>query len=368
MQTFQSEKSTTAERFQEARNEQVKIKNERESLETAQSTAKMQRALLVQKSEQEQELYEKRYNKINQLCKSLDIEVDAKLRNENRRQQEYLDRICNAIQTEQENLQDLLIANQVTDTELQNEIDKLREKRSALQSELSEKEKQHELLIEEKTDFEKKIKESTENQSKLGILNKKIQELNGTIAQFETAFNFNEIKEKIAENRNATQLLRTQLSELDKTVTFLHSIASTTADISSKEAQLETRMSDMRRLKNKHLNNLEFLFDSKLPENGFKRQIDELNRKTQEEINTIQSDIKHNQHELTELQINLKNKKNELKTVERDINKYEGELEKHCDSTPYEEVLEFTRIKKSKLEFEYSTLKSQTVLYEKYVI
>lgn len=141
--------------------------------------------------------------------------------------------------------------------------------------------------------------------------------------------NLEQMKRNIDQKRVHRNNLQSQLDEVDKEVLYLSSISKTTAEISVKESQLESRESEARKVRNKHSDNLKRLLNNEIVEGNYKRRIQTIYQNCQREIAETNQNRNRNQQKITELQMMRKNQKDELNRMEKELTECEEKILKN---------------------------------------
>lgn len=321
----------------------------------------------VHQREQEQDFYAKKAENIREICERLNIEITFDLENSNERSDELLPQIRVRVSEEEENISELVATNEQIDYEQQTEIDKLREKRTQVESEISAKRSQIMQLKGEHSKQQASIADIERSAEKLKEISEKVVKTKQFYDNLCANGNLDEIRKDLVTQKAERTKLAGELEILDDQIALSVSLSGISTEIASKEKQLEKRDSEIRRIKNKHSNNLRRLFNNETVESNFKQRLESMNQKLRMETNKIQNDAKTNERTVNELMFNHRNKKQDLSRWENEVRQLEDKIYEQCESTPFVEVLETAKENVAKFQLEHGTLKSSELFFKKLV-
>lgn len=212
---------------------------------------------------------------------------------------------------------------------------------------------------------QREIEQIEQSANKLKQLTIELDKLDQTYEERKNTVDFDTMKKSIAEKRIKRNHLQEQLDKCDEQMKFLNSISQITAQIAAKESHLENRESEVKKIKNKHAENLRRLLNNETIDSNYKRRIQTIYQNLQREITDLNKKINQNQQSITEFDMMRKNQRDELNRMERELQDGEEQLYEQCHSTPFNEVLDRIKDNIARFQFEHGTLKSAEVLYKK---
>lgn len=319
----------------------------------------------VAERRQEQELYAKRAEQIKQLCTSLDIAMDFDVENDNERAVSLIPSIRTAISTEGDRITEIERNNERIDAEQEKEVRIVREEEIRINSEVESIRKQLTTTNDELKKQQDVIKIAQENRRKLQDLSLSISRVHSTLETMIKNANTDELRDEIGKSREERERLNTELEHLDEQIQELNSFATILADVTAKEKHIEKREGEMRRIKNKHHESLKKIFPNEVIQSKFKQKIESLGQQLRTEINRLEAEIRRRDSLVSNLKNNQRNKKQQIAEAETEKIKLEDEIDKLCESDPFEEVLAKTKENTAKLQMENSSLKSSELFYKK---
>lgn len=320
---------------------------------------------LAKECEQEQDLYSKRAQLIKKLCTDLNIDVTFDVENDNKRAVGLIPNIKQKIEAEKKRIADVLKENETIDAEQEQEIRGFREEEVRINSETQSIQRQ----LTESRDLLRKQKISIENVEKsreeLRLIIRKLAQLKSAMDDFERHTQVPELQEGLAANRTERDKLKEEVENLDEQVQALNTYASIMADVKGKEQHVAMRMADERRIRNKHHESLRKIFADGEIHSNFKRRVEQEGQKLRSESNRLEAVHKRREASALTLKNNLRNKKEQKTDAESERNRLDVEIERVCESEPFEEVLAEAREQTDKFKMEYSSLKSSEMFYKK---
>lgn len=343
----------------------ARVKVQVERLQNTLSDLEKKRTNLIFQRQKEQELLAEQFKLCTGLYNRLRIAADFNSQDENLNMISIMGKITQAIKEEEKRVNDLAKDHDKVDLEMQSEIDKLREKRASVESDVTSKKKQiEELKLEQRKSQDEidKIEKSAESLKKVTIEHAKVSECYDKLVQ---STNLEELKRSIDQKRVHRNDLQSQLENVDEDIKFLSSISKTTAEISVKETQLESKETEVRKIRNKHSENLKRLLNNEIIEGNYKRRVQTIYQNCQREITEVNKNINRNQQKITELQMMRKNLKEELSRLEKDLTECEEKIYEQCHGTPFVEVLERVKENVAKYQLDHGAVKSSEALYKK---
>lgn len=348
------------EKLQDATNEQRKLTKNVEETDRKYHS-------LIQKGQDEQDLYDVKAKHISQLCKDMKITVDFDIKNDNRRAAGLVTNIRSSLTAEKAKIQEILENNQIIDADQELEIREYREQEIKIKSELEsvgKRLKESEKILSEKKAELRMIKQSDK---KLDEVRRNIAKIKEFIVQLEANSNTQAIQNEISQYRDEKRTVAAELDDINEQITVISSMANIVAEVTTKEKQIEKRKSEVRRIKNKHYDNLQRLFPDETIESNFKKRIDTINQKLITEVNKLEAEIRLKENHIQTFKAQMASKRQELTNMESEQRKLETEIYRLCEQTPFDAVLTTTKENVAKLQMEHSSYKSSDVFYKKYI-
>lgn len=239
MDKFQREKSTTAQRLQQAENDRRVNGTEQSDIDKQIKTIDSDRVVMVHKLGTQQDLYDERGESIQKLCNQLGIAVLGDLQNSNERQNELMISIAEKLVSKEKNVSEMTESNECKDVEQQSIIDALRTKLSSAETELSSQQKQLHQTRLARSQFYAKIKESESSERDTEETKNQQEMVTEIIRKMESQFNATGVKTTLVENKEKAIGLRVTLTELDGNIQLLNMVSVAMNEINEKESQRE---------------------------------------------------------------------------------------------------------------------------------
>uniref|UniRef100_U5EL78 DNA repair protein RAD50 n=1 Tax=Corethrella appendiculata TaxID=1370023 RepID=U5EL78_9DIPT len=360
----------------EMKNDELKTaENEYKSLKESETKLQSQLQKLEQKADsfinqrqQEQDLASERGSHLKDLSRKLSIAINGDLETSN----EYFLLIENKVKEELrkslESIQNLEKNNDDIDHKLQEKIDKLREKKASTESDIQSCSNQIAQHKTERGTTENRVNDIERSADASTQLLKEIEEIDKKFEEKSATVNFDEIKKEISDKKANYEKLQDNFEELDTDIALLTSIAGITTELKLKQKQLDTREIDFKRLQNKHSDSLKTLFNGEMITTNFKRSVQDLYSKFQDQVNQINSTINKLKSTSTEMRITQNNLNEQKNKYEKELKINEQKLLDECAGDEYEDVLAKLKEKIEKNQLEHGASKSAESIYKKYIM
>lgn len=342
-----------------------RVKQQEESLRGKLSGLEKNRTTLMLQRQKEQELLDTQFKSCADLFNRLDIVVDFDSQGENLNITDSLAKIAQAIKKEEISVKDISNRHDKVDSDMQLEVDQLREKRAAVESDIASSKKQ---IVELKDDHRKGTEEIEKVERSAESLKRVMNDLakvSDCFDKLNQSTNLDEMKRNIDVKRKHRNELQTQLDVIDQEIVKLSSMSKTNAEISVKESQLDAKEAEARRIRNKHSDNLKRLLNNEIIDSNYKRRVQTVYQNCQVEVDQATKNINRNQQKITELQITRKNQKEELTRLEKELTECEEKVYDQCHGAPFVEVLERVKENVAKHQLDHGAIKSSEALYKK---
>lgn len=320
---------------------------------------------LIQDRQREQDLYDEKGEYISKLCTDLKINIDFDIKNDNIRAAGLVVSIQTALDDERSRIQEISNTNNKVDAEQEQEIRGYREQYVQIKSEIV-------ALAKQLKDLEQAQSKQTELLRKVEQSGKKLMEIRNKAAQIKKLYNdlnasanTQGTREEIAKHKEEKQKLADELEDIDDQITVISSMANILAEVMTKEKHIEKRESEVRRIKNKHFDNLQHLFPDEMIDANYKRTIENLGKKLQLEVNKLEGQVRLYDNRTQNFKTQLQSKKQEQITLENELRKLEGDIDRVCEQMPFVQVLATAKENVAKYQMDHSSYKSSDVFYKK---
>lgn len=343
------------------------LKSQEKNIISNLSSLEKRKITLSYDRQDEQESISQRIIKIQELCTALGIGNDCDSQSSDESIVDVLTQININLRKEEKSVRDLSKSHDNEDKELQKNIDKLRESMASMKNEIQSKQKLINLRTIEANKLKDEINLVEKSAEKLKMLSNQVEKLNKEIETTSQRIDLEQMNENIKQKKIHRETLQENLDKIDEQLTFLNSISNFTTQINVKKQQLETRENEVKRVKNKHSNNLKSLFKNNIPESNFKRSAENLQHKISNEIRELDKNIIKCKTRRTQLETNRVNMKNDLNKLEKEKSEGTDEMFNNCDGSEYEDVVAKLKEKIEKMQLDYGAAKSSEVLYKKYI-
>lgn len=316
--------------------------------------------------QREQDLHAQKAKYVKNMCTKLNVNVTFDIDNFNERANELVTEIKSEMTKIDGKIKEMIAHNEREDEKLEKEIRKYSEDGSRVEAEIvqiTSRLKELKATLAQQSDELRKIERSSnrlkEVQTAIEHNKKKHDELvaktdsQGTRAQ-------------IAESRAEKQELSDELEGVDMQITELSTMATLLAQISAKQKQLEEKEADARRITNKHRDSLERLLPNDNIGVGIKAKIEHVNQEVRIKTNRLEAEIRLKENQITVSKSQQHDKSQQIEKLEAELRRLEGEINRACDSKPFDECLATVKEDVDKHQMEYSELKSSDVFFKKY--
>uniref|UniRef100_A0A1B0EZV7 Uncharacterized protein n=1 Tax=Phlebotomus papatasi TaxID=29031 RepID=A0A1B0EZV7_PHLPP len=342
------------------------LRGEEQSLEKAITQIEINSRLLIEKITQEQNLSADRARNARRLTEMLKIQTNQDLENSNGAVEEILPKIEDAIHAKNAAVDEMVAKQERAEETTQKAIDDLRNAITKLESEIEGKNRQMQEKKTEEAKIQLEIDDVERSQATLKDLGVEIERATKELDNLKEAVNEEATKKEIDDLRESLKVKQRKFDEVDEEIHFLSSIASATAEITTKEQQLEERQQEAKRIRNKHSDSLKDFFPQGISSN-YRRSVISVQENLQREIQNNNGQIMTNQKRLAQLEATRKTQVEELKRLRSDLTSGEEEIYQLCHSKPYHEVVESLREQIAKSQLEHGSLKSSESFYRMYI-
>lgn len=344
-----------------------RTKQQQRDIEKLISELERKREKLIHDRKQEEHFHGERVKYIRDICVRLGITITIDLDNANESVDDLLTQIRDAFKQKEQTIKDLSQRHDQIDSDHQQTIDNVRVKQATVDSNIKSFRKQVDELKVEKTVNQANIDNNEQSAKELSRVNAEIEKVTKYFNEYDAKFNFEEDKKNITEKRAVCANLQDKLDQIDQNIQFLSSISKQTTEISLKEQQLESREGEMKKIKNKHTDNVKRLFNDQIIEANFhartKRVYDNMNR----EIAEMNKKINETNKTISNLEMSKRTDRQELTRLETELQSTEDKIYENCRSVPLIEVTQRTKENVAKFQLDHGALKAADSLYKKYM-
>lgn len=344
------------------------LKNEETTLQNKISNIEQQFQTLSNDRKREQDLVAERAKYLIELCGNLEIpvcadDVEMFSRDEIRN---LMQTITRQINENENSLEKIAKQHDAADTQVQSKIDKIRHEKSVCENTFALKNKQIVELRSEHTEKIKSITKIEKDSEKLNVLLDQIEVKNVEYEEYSSDHKLDEMKLKLSQMKEKRNLMQTQLDKLDKDMALMNSISKITVQLQLKEQQHQEKSSELKRLKNKHLNSFKTLFAHPI-ESNFKRVIANKQELLQRSINDLNKSIKNSENSRSQLQYERKSQMAQMERSENELKGLKNKINKLCDGESYEDKVEKLKEEIEKMNKKYGTITNSDVLFKRYI-
>ncbi|XP_017090795.2 DNA repair protein RAD50 [Drosophila bipectinata] len=330
------------------------------------ATQDKKHVLAKQQHQSEQTCKSQLLRRVKEFCRDLQIPIDEDSIGQPEKLEEVLQDIEAVIMSKHCEIAEISDQNDKADQRRQAKIDELRIDLTKSEQSVAAQEKQREQSKRESETLEVDIKRIEASMHELKQLEKKIADANELYENTSKNFDQQTMRDVIAAKKTFIAEKQTQFKKLDEQLTFLGSMAKLVAEISLKQKELEKKTQEVHRVRSRHSDNFGKFFKEKITAN-YRRSMQGAYDKLNREIKDLNE--KANAQKLKEqsYEIKRKNLMGDIARMEKELKESEELIFQKCRSTPYDELLDRSKVAISKLQFDHGALKSAEALYKKYI-
>lgn len=318
-------------------------------------------------SEQQQEAYDEKARYIRDICERLNIPISFDLGNDNKRAEAVAKQAETAVVGEEKKVDQLHKNNDQTQTTHEQRITELRNKKVTIETALKGKRDQWKQLKEDVTKHTEAIAIIERHASKQKDVTEKIEALQKKFDDPKVTQYIDTTQDHLLVNHTRSAELNAEIESLDEQISVLSKHATILAQVNAKEKQMEKYENDIRRIRNKHADNLDELLNGEKIEKNYKQRVEQESQRLRTEIDRIEKEMRINDNQLSECLHSHKSKKHELSRLEAKLREMKDKIYENCQSTPFAEVLAETKENAAKAQMEHSALQSAKAFYKDYI-
>lgn len=322
---------------------------------------------LVMDRQREKELYEQKVKYIKNMCTKLKMNVTLDLENVNdeRTVAELVANIKAEMVKVDGKIKEMIATNEREDEKLEKEIRKYSDEESRIEAELHQ-------IVNRLKELKQTLAQQSEELRKIERSTGKLKDVQDNIAKCQKRYEDMKAEEasqgigtQIADRRDEKQRLSDELEGIDMQITELSTMATLLAQVSTKQKHLEQKEAEVTRLTRKHADSLQQLMPNERLGSGIKRKIEAMNTDLRIKANRLEAEGRRKDSQEKVARNQQQHKKQELSKLEAELRQSEEEIDRECDSTPFNEYLAMVKEQVDKNQMEYSEMKSSEVFFKK---
>ncbi|KAH8402366.1 hypothetical protein KR009_011576 [Drosophila setifemur] len=359
MAEMQSQRTETEE-------ELLKLKRKSSVQQDKLGSQDKKQELAKQRHQSEQACKAQLLKRVKDFCRDLQIPIDGDLVRQPEKMVDVLQEIEAVIISKHCEIAEIGEKNDKADQARQVKIDELRIELTKSEQGVAAQEKQREQSKRESETLEVEIEKIEASMQELKQLEKKIADANEIYENTSKNLDQQAIREAIADKKTGIAEKQALFKKLDEQLTFLGSMAKLVAEMGLKQKELEKKSQETHRVRSRHADNMEKFFKCPITEN-YRRSMQGAYDKLRGEIQDLNDQANAQKLKEQSHEIKRKNLIGEIARMEKELKESEELIFQKCRSTPYDELLNRSKVAISKLQLEHGALKSAEALYKKYI-
>lgn len=367
MRLFKTEMSSKEQELTESKSNLERDKVRCDGINREAQEMDRQLTTLIAHSEQQQETYDEKARYIREICERLNIPITFDLGNDNKRAEAVAKQAETAVVGEEKKVDELQKKHDQTQTTHEQRITELRNKKVTIETALKGKREQSKQLEADVTQHKEAISIIEQRASKQKDVTNMIDKLQKTFNDAKNNEMIDKMQDHLMVNHTRSAELNAAIENLDDQISVLSKNATILAQVNAKEKQMEKYENDIRRIRNKHADNLEELLNGEKIEKNYKQRVEQESQRLRTEIDRIEKEMRTNDNQLSECLHSHKSKKHELSRLEAKLRELKDKIYENCQSTPFAEVLAETKENAAKAQMEHSALQSAKAFYKDYI-
>lgn len=320
---------------------------------------------LVSERQREKELYEQKVKYIKNMCTKLAINVTFNLENCNERAAEIVANIKTEMANVDAKIKEMIANSEREDEKLEKEIRKYSDEGSRVEAEIVQITNRLKELKSTLAQQSEELRKIERNSTKLKIVQDSIVNLQQKGEELKAKEASEGLDTQIADQREEKQRLSDELEGIDMQITELSTMTTLLAQVSAKQKHLEKRETEAKRLTRKHDESLQLLLPNEHIKVGIKRKIEALNPDLRMKTSKLEAEIRLKENHVMVGKSQQQNKKQEIAKLDAEQRRLEEDIDRECDSTPFNEYLAMVKENVDKNQMEYSEHKSSEIFYKK---
>ncbi|XP_033233234.1 DNA repair protein RAD50 [Drosophila pseudoobscura] len=322
--------------------------------------------LAKQRHQSEQACKTQLVKRVKDLCHELQIPIPGDLMAEPEKLVDLLQDIEGVILSKHCEITEVSGLNDNADKARQVKIDELRIDLTKSEQGVTAQEKQKEASQRESETLKVKVQQIETSMQELKLLEKQIADADAIYERTSKNFNQENFREIIAGKKANIAQKQALFKKLDEKLTFLGSMAKLVAEMNLKEKEVEKKNQEIHRVRSRHSDNFGKFFKEPISSN-YRRSLQGAYDKVRREIQDLNEQANAQKLKEQSYEIKRKNLIAETARMEKELKEAEELIFQKCRSTPYDELLDRSKLAISKLQLEHGAHKSAEALYKKYI-
>ncbi|XP_044737311.1 DNA repair protein RAD50 [Chrysoperla carnea] len=235
--------------------------------------------------------------------------------------------------------EDLIKELDLEDQQLQTNIDKCRENKITMEQSVKSKMQQ---LRETKAEVRKKkreVDEANASSSHLEIIKDKLERNSKEYDSLTNSLDPMELAKQIEEETRKRDGAEKALDAVDKEVKTLQKFSNVQTELDVNRENVVRNEAEVQKIKTKHEESLNKLFNNELPDGNFKSALDKIKKEGTAKIRELNNSIKKAQKKVTELESDLKHRNEKQVSLEKELEENIATVEAQCEGKPFADVL-----------------------------
>ncbi|XP_022217718.2 LOW QUALITY PROTEIN: DNA repair protein RAD50 [Drosophila obscura] len=343
-----------------------KLKKSHAEMHQTQTAQDKKCCLAKQRHQNEQACKTQLVKRVKDFCSELQISVPGDLMAEPENLVDLLHDIEEVIMSKLCEITEVSNHNDSADKARQSKIDELRIDLTKSEQGVTAQEKQKEASKRESETLEVKVQQIETNMHELKLLEKQIADADAIYERTSKNFNQENFREIIGGKKTSIAQKQALFKKLDEQLTFLGSMAKLVAEMNLKEKELEKKNQEIHRVRSRHSDNFGKFFKEPISSN-YRRSLQGAYDKVRREIQDLNEQANAQKLREQSYEIKRKNLMADIARMEKELKEGEELIFQKCRSTPYDELLDRSKLAISKLQLEHGAHKSAEALYKKYI-
>lgn len=328
------------------------------------ATHDKKQVLAKQQHQSEQACKAQLLRRVKEFCRELQIPIEENSIGQPEKLEEVLQDIEAVIMSKHCEIAEIGDQNDKADQKRQAKIDELRIDLTKSEQSVAAQEKQREQSKRESETLEVDIQRIEASMHELKQLEKKIADANELYENTTKNYDQQAMRDVIAAKKSFIAEKQAEFKKLDEQLTFLGSMAKLVAEIGLKQKELEKKTQEVHRVRSRHSDNFGKFFKEKISGN-YRRSMQGAYDKLNREIKDLNEKANAQKFKEQSYEIKRKNLIGDIGRMEKELKESEELIFQKCRSTPYDELLDRSKVAITKLQFDHGALKSAEALYKK---
>ncbi|KAJ3663533.1 hypothetical protein Zmor_007787 [Zophobas morio] len=250
---------------------------------------------------------------------------------------------------------------------LQNKIDKVREKTVATKQKKLSKEGEVQQCEKKVIDITGELIALTTSDSLMEDMKKRIESIDKTVHSLNSTFKEAEESKKIDTYKADIQGMERQLESLDSEHKTLQQNDVIEGKMESEKHLIIEKQKEINRIKSKHSDNFRQLFEGTVPERNLKDSVVTKQKTADTLFKTLTNDINIKQKEVTTLEVQRNNQSGRIADYEKELKTNRAKISEACSGRDFEETFNSTFQKKERLQIDKGQYRSVRIIYGQFI-